>query len=386
MKKILGSSLLFSNELPSLTNLHLTLFMGKDVSAVTSEESHFWTWGGNHFEKLGYSTYPNAFSKYPQLTSCEVNFSKGEYVTHISFGFDHVGFLTNTGDLLLTGKNEYGQLGMNKEHDFFVFLKEKFNFSKHEKIIAIHMNDYRSLALTNQNNLYFWGLNDSSKLNNSSCEYGLLYTPTNRSLKPTLINEILHLKKDEKISHFQLNHSKKSPLIMVINHQQVYEVNYQKKKDISKAFRSSKPLRIKKLLSQEGMNLILTNNNELFIWGSRILGENYEILSPLAIHEKINLTNDKILDVVMNQQFIFILTDNSCTLCVSIENKLFKVVPLLFKKLLVNQETIKGIGCNDNYFGMITSLNRVLTWTNEQVISYEKNEFVPTEHIFPFID
>ena len=173
---------------------------------------------------------------------------------------------------------------------------------------------------------------------------------------------------------------------MVINHQQVYEVNYKKKKDISKAFRSSKPLRIKKLLSQEGMNLILTNNNELFIWGSRILGENYEILSPLAIHEKINLANDKILDVVMNQEFIFILTNNSYTLCVSIENKLFKVVPLLFKKLLVNQETIKGIGCNDNYFGMITSLNRVLTWTNEQVISYEKNDFVPTEHIFPFID
>lgn len=113
---------------------------------------------------------------------------EGECITKVVAGDKHSLLLTNQGNLLVIGSNFYGQLGMWHNSDINVFEKCTVDgLQAGERITQAVAGHNHTLLFTNQGNLLVSGCNDSGQLGLGH------YQDVNRFTKCTIESEKLHL-------------------------------------------------------------------------------------------------------------------------------------------------------------------------------------------------
>jgi len=395
MKNIKASELVFSHELPRYSDLDLDLFFGSDCSVLSSKQGHIWCWGNNHFEKLGFSTYPLEIAPLPVLFTNLIELDQGEYLQSASFGYDHTGYLTNTGDLIMNGKNEFNQLGQHRTNGKYVIINDDLNLNKGESIDKIHFSDYRSAVLTNHHRIIFWGLNQTPTYGNII----KLVNSEKKNLKPTDLSLQLNFDQSEKISDFQLVNSLAASLIVVTNGTNLYEVNEKGKHLINHIFKKNNNFRVKTLISYEGTNVLLTNEDEIFLWGMNLFNKDKQISTPIAI--KIPLIKDEIISIKLSNQFLVVLTKNHRVFAYGVNQN--NLIMLDYKQKeaknpielnsylgLLPQEKVLQIACNSYNVAIKTSLNRIFIWGDNAKGTIgdgtNQDHQKPYELSFPYID
>ena len=394
MKKIQASKLIFSHELSRHPHLDLELFLGSDCCVLASKQGHIWCWGNNHFEKLGFSTYPAEIAPLPVLFSNLIKLDEGEYLQSATFGYDHNGYLTNKGDLIMNGKNEFNQLGEHRTSGEFTIINSALQLNKDETIIKIHFSDYRSAVLTNQNRLFFWGLNQN--LNHSNIIKTI--NSEKKNLKPTDLSTHLKFDPKEIMTDFQLVNSSSASMVVVTNDTNVYEVNEKGKRLINNLFMKKGDLKVKTLLSHNGTHLLLTKQDELYLWGKDLFDKDKLLSAPVSI--KLPLPNDEIISLKLSDQFLIALTNQNRLYAYGVNNE--KLIMLDYNEEqaktpieltpylgLLPQEKVTQIACNIFSVAIKTSLNRVLFWGDNRrgTIGDGTNEDHPKpyELSFPYI-
>ena len=395
MKNIKASALVFSHELPRYSEIELDLFLGSDCSVLSSKQGHIWCWGNNHFEKLGFSTYPLEIAPLPVLFNNSIELDKGEYLQAATFGHDHTGYLTNKGDLIMNGKNEFNQLGQHRTSRAYVIINQSLNLNKGESIEKINFSDYRSAVLTNHQRIIFWGLNQSLTNRNIS----KLVNSEKKNLKPTDLSLQLNFVQSEKISDFQLVNSPNASMIVVTNGTNIYEVDEKGKHLINPIFKKTNDLKVKELLSYAGTNVLLTNDDEVYLWGMNLFNKEKHISSPITVN--FPLEKDEIISIKLSDQFLIALTKQHKVFAYGVNKN--NLIMLDFKQEeaktpielnsylgLLPLEKVTQIACNSYNVAIKTTLNRVLLWGDNRkgTIGDGTNQDHPKpyELSFPYIE
>jgi alpha-tubulin suppressor-like RCC1 family protein len=330
----------------------------------------------------------------PVLFNDSIGLDKGEFLQAATFGYDHSGYLTNKGDLIMNGKNEFNQLGQHRNSGAYVIINQSLNLNKGEIIDKINFSDYRSAVLTNHQRIIFWGLNQSLTNRNIT----RLVIPEKKNLKPTDLSLQLNFDESEKISDFQLINSPNAAMIIVTNGTNLYEVDEKGKRLINPIFKKNNDLKVKKLLSYAGINVLLTND-EVYLWGMDLFNKEKHISSPIKVN--FPLEKDEIISIKLSKQFLLVLTKQHKVFAYGVNQD--NLIMLDFKQAeaktpielnsylgLLPQEKVTQIACNSFVVAIKTSFNRVLIWGDNRKGTIgdgtNQDHAKPYELSFPYIE
>ena len=120
-------------------------------STGEAEKKFLYSWGFGKYGQIG-----NKFVNY-SITPIKQHIEDKEDIFYISAGESHSAFLSLTPKLYVYGKNYFGQLGINNSH--YVFCPTKIELSEKIKVSKVVCGGDHNLLLTEENQLYSWGLN-----------------------------------------------------------------------------------------------------------------------------------------------------------------------------------------------------------------------------------
>ncbi|MDY0010950.1 MAG: hypothetical protein RBR96_04350, partial [Candidatus Izemoplasmatales bacterium] len=167
---------------------------GSHALALTSNNRIF-SWGFNNNMQLGDGTTTSRNT--PGEITSQFTFASGETITQVAAGNHHSAVVTSLGEIYTFGFNFYGQLGdgstLNKGTP--TNITGQFTLSSGEKVERVTLGVHFSSAITNQSNIYTWGLNASSQLGDG--------TFNNRS-NPINISGLFSFGTDKNISDIAL--------------------------------------------------------------------------------------------------------------------------------------------------------------------------------------
>jgi hypothetical protein len=186
IKKIKAKDLSFTNPRLLMQGLELSLFMDNELSVLSATNSQVFVWGANRYFNL----HSNKTITWPQGIFTGDTLEKNELIIVVSTGYNHVGYLTNFGNLVMQGNNTEGQLG---KKGFFV-RRPEFDLKNQERITQIHCIRNVSSAKTNFSRMFIWGDNEQGY-----SDHQLL-----KIVKPFEVTNAFQLTKDETITSYQL--------------------------------------------------------------------------------------------------------------------------------------------------------------------------------------
>ena len=133
---------------------------GYQISAAIDTNDDFWIWGGGIADVV-----PDNMTESGSSTTIE-----GETIVQLSTGYNHVAAIDSDNDLWLWGNNAYGQLGNKSTTNS----SDPINLTEgvetdplYEKnITQVSLGGWHSLALTDEGEIYSWGLNEYGQLGN----------------------------------------------------------------------------------------------------------------------------------------------------------------------------------------------------------------------------
>lgn len=376
MERIIkASSLDFNNTHPVLSFGELHLFLANHGCIITTSLGHVIVWGQNTFGRFGdfwldKSNNSSDLVDAPKITLPNLNLDDQEYFTQVSIGNSHVGYLTNFGCLITAGKNDQGQLGRNKEYNYWIIINDEFGLVDQDKISFIHFVPDQSLALTQTSRVFVWGRNRLDLVDNKKP----------RITKPTDITAQFQLGSKDKITHIQLVYdvsygtkgSEDIQAIYVINHDQIFLKEKNKNINVNQSFDRSH-FEVLKLISEGGTHLVLTKDYYLYYFGVNMLDKTKLIEKPIRLDALISLTKgDNIVDVKISENLIFFLTKKGRVFVFG--TNLYNLMldqriqttetPLEITNAikLPENETIAQIGCNNFNLAVVTSSNRLMIW------------------------
>jgi alpha-tubulin suppressor-like RCC1 family protein len=120
-------------------------------SNAEGEKKFLYSWGFGKYGQIG-----NKFVNY-SIAPIKQTVDEKEDIFYISAGESHSAFLSLTPRLYVYGKNYFGQLGINNSH--YIFCPTKIELSEKIKVSKVVCGGDHSLLLTEDNQLYSWGLN-----------------------------------------------------------------------------------------------------------------------------------------------------------------------------------------------------------------------------------
>ena len=267
-------------------------------------------------EKNKNNIYSWGFGKYGELGEKEINYSlepikinlilnKREEISKIECGEYHSSFITNNSNIYMFGKNIFGQLGLN--HTNYIFEPELLKFEEKITIIKISLGGEHTLLLSEQKNLYSFGLNIFGQLG--------LGDNINRIL-PTNVDLTLNYGEEIKNISAGAQHS----LILTSNNR-IFSCGFGK--NGSTGFGICDDINIFTQINFDNLDVfnniskissgvfhsgfIFDNNTKICIWGiGDVLKYNeLNVLNFENIEEEI-----KIKDIKIGDDFFIILTEN----------------------------------------------------------------------------
>lgn len=141
---------------------------GTDTSMALTNLGSVYTWGSGGSGRLGTGNTTNQF-KPVNITSNFV-LLENEYIIQIEAGPQHGIALTNLGRVFTWGSGANGRLGNNSTSNQLtpIDITQFFNLSSEDLIIQISSSESFSVALTEDGNVYTWGVNSNGRLGNLS--------------------------------------------------------------------------------------------------------------------------------------------------------------------------------------------------------------------------
>lgn len=139
---------------------HITyIAAGNDFSLLLTNKNHLLVSGKNDFSNLGHPFWICLYQFIPSLIPI---LKKDEVIIDIAPGLRHTLLLTNYGTLLGSGDNRYGQLGLpqNKERiDYFEVLPPIEALKEDESIVKVKAGSAFSQLITNKGRFFASGNN-----------------------------------------------------------------------------------------------------------------------------------------------------------------------------------------------------------------------------------
>jgi uncharacterized repeat protein (TIGR02543 family) len=169
---------------------------GYFFSSVLTSTGRVFTWGLNNYGQLGDGTIIEKYT--PTEITNHFNLSVGETIISLSLGGTHASAVTSNGRVFTWGSNLYGQLGdaTTIQRNTPTEITSHFNLSIDEIIISTSLGSGHSSALTSNNRVFTWGLNQEGQLGDG--------TTTSR-LTPTEITSKFNLEIGETIISISFN-------------------------------------------------------------------------------------------------------------------------------------------------------------------------------------
>lgn len=144
--------------------------VGNGFIVALSADGIAYSWGSNFAGVLGNGTQDNN-----STVPMRVEMPSGVRFASVSAGWNHVIALSTEGKLYTWGSNAYGQLGFDTV-DYLSKPKE-IPFSFPQKIVSVAAGNSFSLALTENGEVYAWGINEKGQLGASHESLKNTYKP-----------------------------------------------------------------------------------------------------------------------------------------------------------------------------------------------------------------
>lgn len=136
---------------------------GYTHSFAITETGRIFAWGANSKGQLGNG------NKIDQDLPQDISSSFGsEKIVQLKTGVFSSMALTEDGEVFAWGSNIYGQLGNGDNTDSITPQKIQANLLNNEKVVQISSGVYSVYALTEQNQIYSWGMNTYGQLGNGN--------------------------------------------------------------------------------------------------------------------------------------------------------------------------------------------------------------------------
>eukprot|EP01091_Cochliopodium_minus_P012604 TRINITY_DN3852_c0_g1_i1.p1 TRINITY_DN3852_c0_g1~~TRINITY_DN3852_c0_g1_i1.p1 ORF type:complete len:403 (+),score=100.93 TRINITY_DN3852_c0_g1_i1:114-1211(+) len=231
------------------------VFCGYRHSHLLDENGNVWAVGSYNSHALGLGPLKETNSRvYPPRILETI---RERRIVDISSGDEHSLFLDSKGNLLVTGDNNKGQLGIESSRELFPVQLSFFNKEKGRNIKVLQCGERSSSVLLSNGDVYIWGL-------------GFHNTPNIHV--PTKVEEF------PKIDY--LTGGYRHILAYSIEENSFYELGLAANKYPKKLDWDQPPkTRIVSIASGRFHNFILLDNGELYMWGTNTYGQ----LNPTGI-------------------------------------------------------------------------------------------------------
>ena len=249
----------YNNSLNKIVDVAL----GDSHSLVLTEDKQVYSWGRNNYGQLGQDTQ-ESFIAVPRNITSNFDLENGEYIVSIEAGGHNSAAISSTGDLYTWGSNAYGQIGNGENDKAHSYIPEKITIEDNgevKEIKEISIGSNHSIALTSENKLYVWGDNQFGQLGNGTTTHSSTPIPMDLSS---------------------------------INNEVIIEVE-----------------------TGENHNAILTDENNIFMWGDNKdkqindSEENEIITEPIEINENNYFDSETISSISLGGMHSMVLTEES---------------------------------------------------------------------------
>jgi len=352
-----------------------------DMSFATTKNGKVYSWGRNEIGQLGDGSFDSRNT--PLEITSQFDLGENEFISDIKPGSAHVIFLSNIGNVYTCGYNAYGQLGFEApmgSSQIPVSITDQFYLPENEVIIQVSTNASTSLALTNNSRVFAWGDNNEGLIGN-----GL----TGQNVVPVDITDFLNLMEGESVlsvlsgMQFALINTSFGRMI-------TWGVNNSGELGDSTRSYAEMPIEINiedvindeeevvSVQSHFDRTMILTNMNNLYIWGSNYSGQigngtRINQFTPINLKNRLSLVDsESIIQIEMTYDSIYVLTSNGRLFSWGSNNQGIlgngltggPTVPSEITPLfnLNAGEKIETVVTNSNYSYAITSMNRIFSW------------------------
>lgn len=147
----------------------IAIAAGNQHSLALSGDGHVLAWGNNTYGQLGNATNNKSYTPVYVLNEQNEPF---ENVAAIASGSNHSFLITEDNQLWAWGKNESGQLGnnttINRNRPVRIYLPQEL------QILKVSAGDSHSMALLGNGHVWSWGENSSGQLGIGSIESSLI--------------------------------------------------------------------------------------------------------------------------------------------------------------------------------------------------------------------
>lgn len=148
----------------STNDILVQIAAGESHSLALSEKGDIFAWGKNDRGQLGDSTTDNSY--HPIKVELPGTLDQSERVIQIAAGGDSSFALTDAGTLLVWGKNETGQLGINSYYDHYLPIEANgfFDMDESDYVTKIVAGKEHAVFLTDNYQVYTAGYQEFAQL------------------------------------------------------------------------------------------------------------------------------------------------------------------------------------------------------------------------------
>jgi alpha-tubulin suppressor-like RCC1 family protein len=256
-----------------------------------NDNKYLYSWGFGKYGQIGLK-----FANY-SLSAIKQPIEEKEEVFLISGGESHSAILTLTSKVYVYGKNYFGQLGLG--HNNYVYHPTKIDFLDKIKISKVVCGGDHTLALSEDNNIYSWGLNMFGQLGVG--DYIVRKQPVKLDLVSKKSDNLSILSKNEDLidiaagaQHSILLTSKNR--ILTCGFSKYFSLGYESEEDVN-IFKPIENIPTKSAITKISAGVYhsgcIVDNESIYIWGK---GEVLQYEKPTIMYlefssEKTNNSN-----------------------------------------------------------------------------------------------
>ena len=253
----------------------INLNLGTNHMGIISSLDQVYTWGNNLYGQLGTDDKDTRYQ--PTNITSNFDLDENDRITYLAFGEHHSGALSENNQVFFWGYNDFGQLGTGYINNYItpMNITDSFSLIDDELVMQIALGNRNSGAVTSKGRVFVWGSNSNGQI----ADGGTWDVATPYDLTPRF-----NLEEGEKIVQLAIGFSH---MIALTSGARVFTWGNNFSGQLGDGTNSSKNVPIditsnfnldlgdyvKSVYAGEFHSAVLTNNSELFTFGFNGYGQ-----------------------------------------------------------------------------------------------------------------